>query len=327
MKIQPSQFLELAVLLLTVTMVETAYGDCAAITPEYMNSTAGMSKCGFTEFPCQISTPPKYYLVETVENNANASVSGSPGDNLALDTTTTTTAYPTNACSQTNTYAGSASDSASSCSGTIIDPIAGTWSDPCVAYPIAETAFFVNLAYTEGGGSTNETCSSTSDVFTETGSWTYGTGSVSGSATSTSTLSTEFTDGMLYGYVVALLPPYQAYWTIGVSSAFYTLSSDHTSAAGGKMKYRFHITDCIQNQKYLVTWDEITTYPNSNQTPVVSHLKEKLTGNGDMTVGVYTNPREKDVPATPSTITIANWSVTYDSSGSGGGPGSGGPDQ
>jgi hypothetical protein len=137
-------------------------------------------------------------------------------------------------------------------------------------------------------------------------------------------LDTEYTDQMLHDDVVALLPAYPADWSIGAASAYYTLSTDHTAGAGGKMRYRFHVTDCVKDQQYLVTWDEVTFYPD-NPTPAVSHLSEQVAG--DATGSVYTSEHEIGVPPSPMTISIANWDVTAVSPSGppgGGGPGGGG---
>jgi hypothetical protein len=130
-------------------------------------------------------------------------------------------------------------------------------------------------------------------------------------------LDNEYTDLMLRGDAMSLMPAYPKKldgsfrWANNAnSSAYYHLTADHYTASAGKMKYRFHVTDCVKDEIYLVKWWQITVPDNVYTVTSYELLEEKVTGNGDPVNGVYTSEREVGPPAAPSTIYETGWTVT-----------------
>jgi len=316
--------------------VQVHAGPCAAVAFNDMTTSAGKDKCGFSENSCQVSTPPKIYLQQDNEDYASC--------NEGYYNQSDILSYDRLSCfmSVAESISGELTDSGGNTPFLITMTITtnGTTYSYDADYEAAlwgglQGAFTGIKADCEGYGTytTNGSCSAMVLCGSGNGSCTVTNGgnifNGLASSTTTSTLSSEYTDAMLQADVIALMPAYPN-WSgdiDGANSAFFHWGdATHESCSGGKMKYRLHVTDCVAKETYLVKWDEITAYDGSTNLSI-SHLKEKVAGSGDPTTGVYTSEHEVPMPTTPGSIYEGNATVKVvpKSNGGGGGPGSGGP--
>lgn len=329
------QILVLPIAMIEMASVQNTRGQSCGVGGNFENKavTASKSKCGFPEFDCQVSSPPKYYLKQVSQGNASWDVSSSSGSSSSSDYSSEIVTYDHMSRLESSYFAESGVNSeygAYSCTTTTTTNNDTTSTGDC-SYLDGFWGTYAGLKFNcirWGSFSTNGDCSSTAKSYGEQGSATLPTFSCDVQSSGSSKLCSEYTDSMLRGDMISLLPAaYPTDWTVSgnsCGSASYNLTSDHFTASGGKFKYRVHIIPCVLNEKYLVEWDEVTAYANSGQPPSIKHMKEKVTGNGDPN-GLYTSEREVGVPAAECTIDEENLQVTLDPSGSGGGgPGGGG---
>jgi len=334
------QTLVLPIAMIEMASVQNTRGQSCDVGGNFENKavTTNKSKCGFTEFPCQVSSPPKYYLKKITQWNSSWDWSSSDGGSSGLDNTSRVNTYDHMSCSESSysTEGGNDGSRAYSCTTTVNASGTTTTGDCFLSGAVAgiygPLSVECRFAASKGQGSysTNGACSSTATSSGEQGTYSNPGGSGDVNKNATWNLCSEYTDSMLRGDMLSLLPAYPtdpADWNVcgdSCGSAFYNLTSDHVTASGGKFKYHVHILPCPHDVKLLVEWDEVTIYANSGQPPSKKHIKEKVSGNGDPN-GLYTSEREVGVPTAECTIDEENLQVTLDPSGSGGGgPGSGG---
>jgi hypothetical protein len=121
-------------------------------------------------------------------------------------------------------------------------------------------------------------------------------------------VSSEFTDDMLRGKILSFMPPYPANWSPGMGGAFFTLKDVyHSSGSGGKMRYHFRVKNFQETALYLVSWQQITTYPTA--PPNYQEMRETVVGSGDPGVGVCTQDHDVPMPSTPCSITESTATV------------------
>jgi hypothetical protein len=311
---------------------ERVEAQCGRVDIDTRSASAWWCKCGFQENICEPHNPPQLYLKQTIVNTASCflfsydMLSGTSSTKSGSSTSTSVYTYdPANECDIFDCAASSGSAHADSVytsgfgtsvssehySGTIIN--CDTWDDGTAANNISVWPSGIHLT-------TISDCNSTTANTHLFGS--YSTGGSSGGSgwydsKQTITLSKPYTDDMLRGYLLAAMPDYSP-WAMNANSAAYyileTVCGDGgctVRATGGKMKYRFHVTDCQIHIDYIVYWDEVTTYPNNNPAPSVKHQWEEIEGTGDPVNGAYGSEHEVNVPATPSTITEENIELEY----------------
>jgi hypothetical protein len=278
---------------------------------ENMSVSTNKSKPGYGELCSQISTPAKYYLtkIQTIKYYYHSGYcDGTPPNHdeckreetdkyntVEIDTVNSLTGAP-----NSPSYSGNASlkETGGNC-GSDEDYTAtlnndDSWSDEIGdelgAIVSSISPYLVNTKCS-ATQKTDEYHASdviqTCDASTE-------------DVVFTTKLSSEYTDGMLRGDMITLLPNYPAGWSGGTGRAFYSLSADHFTASGGKMKYRVKVPNSVKDQRYLIKWDEVTTY--SDGTSSSEHKQETITGTGDPVTPAYGSTHEVQVPATPSSI-------------------------
>jgi hypothetical protein len=304
------------------------HAQCADVQAEYKVAPGGANKCGnFAENEGYASTPPKFYLQSKTVTTETADEETGPdpysienGSYNTIETYTESYLYCTNDYHRTGSasyaYAAGSSEgdeySYTEYATVLSD---NAWSDDvpgggCVYCDIIDIG--------NGFDSSVTTTTSTTIILTETASSHISDGysydDVSANLKQTSVLSDEFTDGLLRSKAISSILDYPSTWTTNYAASFgaasYILDTSHIYASVARMKYHFHVTDCQLHTSYLVTWDEVTTYPDGT-APSVNHMQEEVEGNGDPVGGVYTSDHVRDVPGTPSTITVDNITITY----------------
>ncbi len=307
-------------------------GPCATVTIENQSASATTNKCGYTECPggpatgsCSASTPPRIYLTSTtsgMENWYSHQYYPTFPINQEIDESFTgqyqaISTMSQISCTASATYSGSVTyvwwnhTGGPPYAGTYvtntdtIDPTTGEWgtdlygdtyqsliADDDDASLVYDRSVDANqLSPTVNHYTTSGTANMPSPYsYYEGFHWDQ-----------LVTLSDEYTDEMLRQYTTHCIPLYSGTWIAGSGVAFYNLSSDHTTASCGKMKYRLHITDCVPRENYKVKWYEVTVYQGS-LVPSVTRKEARVTGSDDPVAGVYTPETEVQVPSTPSTI-------------------------
>jgi hypothetical protein len=316
-----------------------APAQCASVQALYKIAPGIAIKCGVGELCSDISTPPKLYLQQQDIYTGSGSLDSSLviyGGGLSFSSAsynyTITDKYNSQDCSDQTSYSGNAkynsessnpdgNDSSESLSATM-DPTTSAWSDGSSSTNAYNSAKTITTYDPEGSPTLSGQCTSEMQTTNTSSSGAGddddgGTTSWSQTETITTALSDEFTDEMLRSKLIAAIEAsgYPSDWTInppnvGFGSASYSLDSNHYNASGSKMEYKFHITDCQPNTSYWVTWDEVTTYPNSSASSV-QHMQEDIEGSGDPVNGVDGSVHTVNVPGTPSTISVDNINVTY----------------
>jgi hypothetical protein len=320
-----------------MALTQRAEAQCAQVNIDTLFAGAGKTKCGYSEnTTCGSYNPNNRYLKSTAISTAyvvySAYTQGSyfETENGFYETTSISTYDPANNCAFITTCTGSAQ------ANKIViydgDPgdtssdfnYSGTLSSDCNTWSDGGSAIATVNSWIGSVSPTSTPCTATTSGIDSSGSSSgssdYGYYNDSYDENNTTTLGSLYTDAMLRSYLLAAIPSYPSTWAANAnSSAYYTLTSDHLTAAGGRMKYRFHLTAYTVNFSYRVTWDQVTTYPNNSPAPSVQHMQEEIQGNGDPVNGTYGSVHEVDVPGTPSTITEANVNVTLSSGDNPGG--------
>jgi len=121
------------------------------------------------------------------------------------------------------------------------------------------------------------------------------------SGTTICTLGTEFTDAMLYGNILSIIPVCPTNWAAGNGGLSYSrISADHTSGALQRGGYRFKLLPQTEtNTSYLVNWDIVTVYEEGTNTTssIDGNYSEIISGTGDPSNYVY--GVEHDLAAPP----------------------------
>jgi hypothetical protein len=313
-----------AVLTIVMALAQSALaGPCANVQIDTKSAGASKTKCGYSENTCQANNPNNRYL-QRIEVSSGSFYyaefdfdTGFVTQNGSYQTTTISVFDPANNCTNTTTCSGSANALYYSLpwyyttpyldvyNGSMTD--CNTWSDGGSAIYWAQYSVGGYEPYAQ---TTASPCTATTsgNNWSYTYSLNFGTDwvIVNAQANDTFTLSTLYTDPMLRGYMLAAIPAYPAAWATNVnSSAYYHLTSDHLTANGGRMKYRFHVTDCVAdpNVSYLIKWDEVTTYDDPTIPSSIKHMKERVPGTADPINGVYSSEHEVAVPSTTCVIT------------------------
>jgi hypothetical protein len=105
------------------------------------------------------------------------------------------------------------------------------------------------------------------------------------------------------------MPAFPTGWNANATAYFKWIDgggytrSNHVTAAGAKMEYRFAIPDSRKGVNYKYKWIEEKRDDNGNlisATPMVG--SKPITGTGDKNVPAYSETFSLDVPPTPMTI-------------------------
>jgi hypothetical protein len=283
--------------------------------------SAGLSKCGFNN-ACAGSTT--LYLHQAYTQTASATNDGGlPWEQTSSwSISETDVQNPFNNCGNTtNSYSGEAEymDSSGGSTSATMDPITGNWSDGGTAYTEALTVEVGcwEQDYDSGDATNTDTCSSTTDEDAAGGYADFGDTIVSMTVTTTYMFSQPYTDDVLIANIKTATSVYPTNWLSGCGAAFWQWgNTNHSSAAGGKMKYRFYLTNTQLHQTYKIKWHERTTYLNGALSS--QNMSEEVAGNGDPVNGVYSSTREVAMPTAECKITEVEDSVTVVSSGQGG---------
>jgi hypothetical protein len=284
--------------------------SCSGVSAQIQSMSAGntTNKVGWTiggtGTGCADSVPPTYYLsitVNTTQTYYDSSWTGnsSGSETLGGITSGTVTDEASDGSCSANFYATWDSEVLADDDGYFppIDLDGNGWDDP----DCAESSFI----WYYGTPTWTSDCevNSYTEVDTDTGYYyTYDL-----------ELSTPYTDSLLYSTLVAGIPAYSGGLPPGNGTASYSLDSNHYTATGTKMEYRFAVSSCLPNQSYLVQWYQVTTYPNG--TTSAQNMEEEVSSSGDPTVPAYTSVREVDVPSQPSSITETGATVTQENAG------------
>jgi hypothetical protein len=286
-------FLALPVLMLA----EKSQAQCSTAPVEIISSSATTNKCGWPEWPCQVSCPPKYYLMSTYAASASSTyvyVNGGPslGWLVGIDpynyNEIDVSTMDRQSRSPTTVYSGTAAYIANGYTNGVFS---GLW--------IQENGSITNSSTGEwdaGGGNAIFDGSEDLDseyylysqgecqimITTNCTSTTYGTvasGSYAGDpdyenqsaftlvSTSLTGLSHEYTDKMLYDDMIGGLPAYPDWTNANGGDAHYSIDCDHYACSGSKMKYRFVLCsedNSVKDQDYLLKWSQTTTYPTNS---------------------------------------------------------------
>lgn len=250
--------------------------------PVFRTVEASLSKCGHTEWPGYESTPPKYYLTNTLS-----------GTQTAEQTTTD--------CVTCNTkiiyaWSGGTSFTAPSCSyvsetGQVqVDQ----YDNDCDNLTTSATAPAGDVF--EGVPGFTDSYSST--VHTSTGDGCLTNNQYIGTATNT--LSDEYSTLMLEGFVDAALPAFSGDFNAGTSTALFDLSSDEVTCTKRGVQYKLQWAQsltAIRASCYKIEWAEVFT-PESGS--VVTTSRSYLWNGSDTETPVYTiNP-----PATQGSVAV-----------------------
>jgi hypothetical protein len=129
----------------------------------------------------------------------------------------------------------------------------------------------------------------------------------------TLTLEDEYTDAMLHSRLISRMPAWGA-WQPDFGSVFFDRTEDHVCVQGARMQYRFRVPHTEKDTTYRIDWQRITTYPDGSIELGFPSLEFEGTG------GPWqSDPRIEEVPTTPSTVTMANVTITIVDAGTGGG--------
>jgi hypothetical protein len=306
-------------------------GPCAKVQIDTKSAPASKDKCGYPEIGCPTPNPAHFYLNQTIAGTGNyfyysyESTSGSTFQTGFFTETQIGIYDPANNCTNTTTWFGVAQahilkktylgvisdqeDYSGSVNGS------GMWIESDGGDAVSLVGSWINLPLPDGSQTTTYSpCAPTSAATHQSGSYTS-SGSVgldfifehiTLDGKQTTNISKLYTDEMLREYLIKAIPAYPSDWATNInSSAYYHLNSLHSHADGARMKYRFHVTDCVpsSNVSYLVEWDEVTTYDDSTVPASIVHMKERIPGSADPVNGVYGSEHEADVPLQPCNIT------------------------
>jgi hypothetical protein len=117
-----------------------------------------------------------------------------------------------------------------------------------------------------------------------------------------STLTYEYTDDMLRGFLISQMPSFPGWTTApegqGCGAAFWTLDANHWTGWAGKMQYRVAIFGSKKDTTYHVVWKQGTIYPAPNGSTNFVPMREDIQGTGDPINPACSSIRFVDVPGT-----------------------------
>jgi hypothetical protein len=200
-----------------------------------------------------------------------------------------------------------------------MDPVTGAWTpDDGDADDAYSLAYYISTMYDTSLYSsppfTTQCAPTVSTMQTSFDGWWFGETYGVSKYTSSTTLSSEYTDTMLRAEMMSMIPATFGGWLTAsgaFTSAYYGLDGNHVNASGLRSQYYFHISDCQPHTSYFVLWDEVTTYSESGQPPLVKHRSEEVESNGDPVAGTDSSMHTAEVPVTPGEVTEANIRVVY----------------
>jgi len=314
----PTRFSQMLLAVVIVTCPwEQVKAQCSA-GMEHMSVSTNKYKCGSSELCGKISTPPKIYLNYTRIVYDHYFYGYCDGwhyidkpyydnphyecENQIDDKYNTVEEQKVNrlTCETSTTYKGEASEKItggacgpdSSKASTLNND--GTWSSEFgQKYCLPNNSF------------TNATCSAmkTVDAYHYAGINSCGANGgspVSEDASITTVVSAEYLDGDLRKDMIDRLPPYSFKWDEGTGASFYSLSGDHRTAEGGKMKYRVKVPNSIKKANYTINWFEVKVDYFGYKTLNTKH--DYVVGTGDPTTPAYGKIIYVDVPSEICTI-------------------------
>jgi len=292
--------------------VEAQFCSVSSVSLTSKSTSTNKEKCGFGE--CQLSWPPKRFLrqidvdLKLFEHWPSSSYAKSYFKHEQW--------YERLTCYMGEAYSGQASRREVieppvyvCCSGSVVDPLMGTWDDGggcasywanywvigllnCGYFEPDEIYYYYNCAsQLEHGYSVGQ-----NEMTYVRDEW-------------IGVRSKPYTDEMLRADVIALLPPYPEEWTPGSGVAFWYLSEDHLYASGGKMLNRFTIPNTEKGVTYRVKWQEQILYPN--RPPSRRSKAKEVKGTGDPNNPAYVED-EVDVPKDECAIVVLEDSIAVE---------------
>lgn len=224
----------------------------------YRTASASKTKCGFAEYPGYVSTPPKIFLVKT------------------LGGSNTFEFYDTSDCSGTcnerwiETYTGAVTYAHPACTTSSTGNLHTEDELPC-GIPFDSDDHAVTGINSFYPSYLDPTVTSST-----TKSW-FGKGcvpqgmtappSVNATGESTESLSSEYTDALLFTDTAAAVPAYSGSFTQGVSTAFNDFSTNHLTLTLRKMEYYLAHKIPLIGTCYKLEWVERFT-PDGGGMPV-----------------------------------------------------------
>lgn len=280
--------------------------DGVTVCAVYRISTPNTASRCNNAFPeiCSPSTPPKYYLSQTITTLTSASHSdGADNTQQASHTVSQTTTCVPDTCSRQT----SSSDDytwkttwCNSCTGWQVYSDHGT--DAGGAMPI------INYWAGQCGSGYSDNCKPMSRK--QKKSCGSGYGGPAGSPvwsytdTITTTLATEYTDLMVLNKVSKTYT-FPTQWTTNTSSSFtsasFTWDANHVTVTCKKAEYYFHISGGQPGTSYSITYSE--NGPDGKKTPAPEKivLTDPVNGNNGTTHPVDVPSKEGVVNVTYST--------------------------
>jgi len=333
-----------AVALLVILQIGSEQKVQAQCTAHVFNIavSASTNKCGWN--PCTNDSPPivKYYLVDTFTESISASVTGynsgeTSTENYSLNETKIQTMdmdtrQISNNWSGTDSFTVQPDSSGSGgYGGSITNSTTGDWDAGGSQALVDGEGFSLEAAAADPDfdlSYTNICTPAASGEMLSGSGYTFGDGMeepYSYYGIQLDCLSKEYTDQMLRAKMIGGLPPYPTDYSEGSGQAFYSLSDNHSSCSGGKMKYKFFLCGFASSQKgqqFKLQWNEVTAIPGQ-ATNSIAPMSETVTGDGDPD-GMWSSVHEVQVPTSPCTITETDASVTPISNSGSNSAGSGG---
>ncbi|HEX3799311.1 MAG TPA: hypothetical protein VH413_11465 [Verrucomicrobiae bacterium] len=169
----------------------------------------------------------------------------------------------------------------------------------------------------EAGSTLTVTTTMTSQITSQT----YSNGSTNDTDTTTITLSSEYTDKDLAGYIDGkiVLPAYDSTWgnSSSAGTASYSLDSTHTHGGGSKLEYRLSVSNSLPNHTYHFKWKEVTRDTN-NKILSSPTIKGSVEGTGDPKNAALGDIKNAPVPSQPGTVTEESIMADEQADGNGG---------
>ena len=253
------------------------------------SAEASLTKCGFEEWPGYESTPPKIYLLSTIEGTLYAEST----DNNCQDCETRIV----------YNYSGSASYQRISCSfGNNRTLATAQYYPDCTTLQETSSGSVSDIGFTPDTFFPN---SYTSTIHSVTGAGCVDTGTAQEAyyyGTATNTLSNEYTTADLLDDVDSELPDFSGDFGTPCEPAVYDITSDELTITKRKIQYKFtwpiSLTASLYSC-YKIEWAEVFT-PESGS--VVTTARSYQWNGTDIETPVYTI----DVPTYQGTTVVTS---------------------